>query len=141
MDDQGRPQISRELLLRMTRDQSQQRGSVDDRALSAHSQKSFDERKQLENNRSRVRAYRDSILGRGNLFNGSVSAGEGAGYGRRKPRKFNVPNDHDISQKISSGQNRPSAGFKEPQSGAGSGQNRPSAGFKEPPSRDYNPYG
>lgn len=121
MDAQGKPRMSRELLQRLAKPQqlTQPVGSQG----SAQMRQSFAERKQVEQNRRIVHSYQESHLGTRSFRSSDVrQMGSELGRPRRRPSTDTSSAKGGVVNRIDSG------------------QNRPSAGFKEPPARGYNPY-
>lgn len=121
MDKKKRhPGISRELLQRISASTPYGMSSTAPEPLapSPDPRKSFQKRKQIDKNRQVVGGYKASHIG--NQVNRPSSIRQmGAEMGRNTPRH---PQEKTPEKKISTG------------------QNRPSAGFSEPPSRRYNPF-
>ena len=117
MDSHGKPEMSRELLERLMLDQS---GDSKNDDFMAPSTQSFNQRLEVERRRRLVRGYRDSKLGKSSLGSDEVRQ-MGMEIGHRRRHNFTPPEKPDLKP-------------------IETGQNRPSAGFKEPPTRDYNPF-
>ena len=111
MDSQGKPEMSRELMERLMRNNQQDSGS-------AYGHKAWGPAP-APSDRVRQRKYKDSLLGSGHNLR---QFGTEIGLVDRRSNHRRAKNDAPTDERVNTG------------------QNRPSSGFQEPPRRGYDPY-